>query len=653
MANLSTSYDVESGVKTTLKTGITSTATTGLVLKRALTITSGVLLINRGATTQEWISFGSTTVNGSETTLGDVVRGLALTGSTFTGSSTRAYAHAASETVELVDYHVLLNLKANIDRANTWSADQLFNSTTKITFGSASNWIRFNGSNDIELKSTAQAAVTLSQLAAGAGVNDKVKVTSNDTTASYLDTKINPGLGLVRTVTSPSGNEGYTLDINLEASNPSLQVSSDELGVKIKASGGLAKDASGLYVVGSDVSGLSSIDMISSRTYGESITANTHPLVMFGDGLVYKAKANDLTLTWDFIGMAKSTGVLNDVKNVAMAGTPATIATLSGSAGSGKKYTGQSQLTSSTNVQVYGVNWYAQTFTPATGQSNVAEVILNMTSVGTPTSTYSVEIRATTAGVPSGAALGTATLAVASMASGDNTFIFASPVSVTPGTVYAIVVSCAAALVGNNYQWNYATTNPYSGGQWCSSIDSGASWAGNASNDFRFTIKYRGVASTDVFVTDSNTLDLTPGTYFKRIGRALSNTEMMMFESCPSIYATYSASLTSSTVDTTITLGFRPRFVICYASCTNGAIGFWHHGVSGGAGYVGDWDINTTNSYKTEGTSAIAKTNDSPASANHNTTITVQSSTSDTITIRRTTEASVTGTLNVYLAIFG
>lgn len=656
MAALSISYDVESGVKSTFKTGVTAAQTASIVVKRALNITAGVLLVNRGGSTQEWISFNSTTVNGSETTLGDVVRGLALSGNTFTGLAGRAYVHGASETVELVDYHILLNLKANIDRANTWSADQLISSTNKWTFGSSANWIRFNGVNDLEFKSTAQAARTLSQLASLSGSNDKVKVTSSDTTEGYLDTKINPGSGLVRTVTSPAGNEGYTLDINLESSNPSLQVSSDQLGLKIKASGGLAVDSGGVYVDGTTITSISGTDVVSSQLYGETITANDS-LFINGDAYTKKAQSDALT-DMTFIGIAKQSGVLDQSKNVALNGVPATINTLSGSVANAKLFTGITQASSSTNVAVYDVNWYGQTFTPPTGQTNVANIILNLTKTGTPTGTYTLEIRATSGGVPTGAALATATLAVGSMASGDNTFVF-TPYTVTPGTVYAMVFYNAAATVANHYKWNYATTNPYSGGQWCSSVDSGSSWAGNASNDFRFTTQYRGLPGTEVFLTDTaGTIDVIPGTYYRKIGKLLGATKLLMNESIPSIYATFTWSASSSdiTVDTEISIGFRPRAMISFGvggSSPMSSIGFWHYGMTGGQGLaVGG---ATTASTTVQEDNYFMKVRSSSGVVSDHTRLTVQATSADTITIRREmnddTADAPGGT--VYLMIFG
>lgn len=657
MAVLSTSYDVESGVKTTFKTGISSSATSGLILRRALVITQGVLLINRGASTQEWISFGGTSVAGSETTLTDVVRGLVLSGNSYTGSATRAYAHGSAETVELIDYHILLNLKANIDRTNTWTADQLFNSTVKLTFGNSNNWIRFDGVSDIEFKSSAQAARTLSQLASASGSNDKIKVTSNDTTEAYLDTKITAGSGLVRTVTNPGANEGYTLDINLEASTPTLQISSDQLGLKMKSGYGLKVDASGVYVDGSELTGLPATDITYAQLIGETSTAND-VIFINGDGYAKKAQSDVLTDHFSFMGVLKQSGVLDETKNIAVVGVPVTINSLSASLDSAKTFDGVTQSTSSTNVAVYGVNRYAQTVTIPTGQTNIKNYIANLTKNGTPAGTYSCAVYATSGGVPTGAALGTATLGVASMASGDNTFVFSSPVAVTAGTVYAIAIFNAGATVTDNYAWNYSVANPYSGGQWCSSVDSGSTWAGNASNDFRFKIQYKGLPSTDVYLGDTaGTPAIVPGTYFKKIGKLLSATKLLMSESAPSIYATYtwSASSVDTTVDTEISLGFRPRALIAIAHIGVGdSIGFWHHGLSGGVFWGHNYSNGSTET-QPQGAGYIAQGSSSGGAVNDYTRLLVQATSADSITIRRdmNDDAADAPGGTIYLMILG
>lgn len=79
------------------------------------------------------------------------------------------------------------------------------------------------------------------------------------------------------------------LDINLESTTPTLQISSDELGLKIKPSGGLAVDASGVYVSGSD----EATKIENTLTTATDATANGDPVYINGNNTVGKARADD------------------------------------------------------------------------------------------------------------------------------------------------------------------------------------------------------------------------------------------------------------------------------------------------------------------------------------------------------------------------
>ncbi len=216
MAVLSTSYEVESGFDTTLKTSISSTQTSGIIINRVPTVTSGALLLDAETEKEEWIGFGSVTDNGNNTaTLGDVTRGLNLTGDTFTGSATRAFSHSGGVCkVALVDYHSLFNLKANKDRENTFTADQTIGTGKIIKFTDGTAAIRRDG-NNLKFKDPNQAEVSLFQLANLSGVNDKAKVSIADTTEGYLNDKLNARNGLSKSIANPGANESIDWDIDL------------------------------------------------------------------------------------------------------------------------------------------------------------------------------------------------------------------------------------------------------------------------------------------------------------------------------------------------------------------------------------------------------------------------------------------------------
>lgn len=664
MAVLSTSYNVESGVKTTLKETISPTATTGIKLNYALTITSGVLLFDEGTDREEFISFGGASVSNGITTLSDVTRGLSLTANTFSGTGTGSQHSGGACVVKLTNYHALYNLKANTDRANTFTASQTISGTNKIFLNDSDSYIYDNGT-DIVLKSSAQAERTLSQLASLSGSNDKTKISATDTTEGYLNSKLSFADGLVATITSPAGNEGLQIDLDL-ATDPGLEISGGKLRVKIKSSGGIIRDSNGLSfdqtgnytLTGTwDFSGASlNGSFTESITLGENVTAG-QSIAIHGDGMAWLAQSDVLNDCFTFIGTADAsgsaaaTGVINTFgPAVPISGQTAT---------SGRLWTGQSNTTSNTSVAVYDVNRTAQTFIPTTGQTRIDEIDLSLTKVGSPTGSYSCAIYATDgSGLPTGAALATRTLTVASMATGLNRFTGFN-LTVTPGTKYAVALFNASATITDHYTWSLQNTDVYASGNRANSTDGGSSWSASSTNDMYFIIYYNAVAGSDIYLTDTaGTLSLVPGTYFQRAGRAISASKMIGMPSPASIYATYtwSASSTDITVDTTISLGFRPKAVVAYAVIGVWAsMGFWHHGLTGGVGF-GTAIVTGASTYTRDAaTNCFLEGRSSAAAVNDYTRLKVQSVGADSITIRRemNDDAADAPGGTVHLMIFG
>lgn len=83
--------------------------------------------------------------------------------------------------------------------------------TGPIQFNSTAKEIKDNGAGDIVFKSNVQTPVTLSQLAAAAGTDEKAKVSANDTTSGYLNGKIVAGLGVTLTENNDGANETLTI----------------------------------------------------------------------------------------------------------------------------------------------------------------------------------------------------------------------------------------------------------------------------------------------------------------------------------------------------------------------------------------------------------------------------------------------------------
>jgi len=176
---------------------------------------------------------------------------------------------------------------------------------------------------------------------------------------------------------------------------------------------------------------------------------------------------------------------------------------------------------------VYGNNWYAQTFT-ASGSYDMDGVWLKLFRVGSP-GNLTVSLRATAGGLPTGADLVSGTRSASDFTtstSGEWYWItFTDDYSVTSGTTYAVVMRATAGDANNYVSLRYDSGAGYSGGQVCSSGDGGATWAAVAGDDFLFA-----VTATEAFSMsyrdrlasrlEGTTFDMTP------IGEALGMSRM-------------------------------------------------------------------------------------------------------------------------------
>lgn len=662
MATLSTSYAVESGVKTTLKNTISPTITTGIKLNYALTITSGVLRFDPDTSREEYISFGGASVSSGVTTLSDVVRNLSKTLNDFSGSGTGFQHSGGACIVELTNYHALYNLKANTDRANTWLADQTIATGIKLYFGDTNQYVYSNGT-ELFFRSSLQAERSLSQLASLSGSNDKVKNSASDTTEGYLSAKITTasGSGLTKTTNNPAGNEDLGLAIQLESLNPTLQISSNQLGIKIKSAGGLAVDSNGTYVDVTILSGIVASALGSNLTYDATITAKD-AVYWKGNQRVDKTDADAVNTAFLFAGVANASGVQGDSKQVIHPGPVVTVNafTLSDRQNC-RLWPGQTQASSNTTSDALSASttWRAQTFTPGTNEDNMSTVVLNLTKIGSPTGNCTIRIRATTGGVPSGSDLATATLAYSAISLGDNTFTISGGLTVTPGTVYAIILDPGAGVSGGNtIAWNYQNTNVYASGQRCTSSDSGSNWTGDSTADYRFTVNYRGISGEPVYVSNTaGALSLTPGTYNQIIGYAVNASQIMLQPRLKSIYGSFTASVsTTGTVDTEVTLGFRPSIVILMAGMNQTATRsyptgtlYWHNASTPNTFGLGlnQWSFTGGDAALNEDTAPVTsltlKRRDVGNTVSETCTVSIQSAGADSVTIRRNTTLATVG----------
>ena len=396
--------------------------------------------------------------------------------------------------------------------------------------------------------------------------------------------------------------------------------------------------------------------------------ANMDALAFNGNRRIDKADGDVLNQSFLFAGIATAAGTAGNAQTYVPTGpivdVPAfTVAQRFGC----RLWDGETNATSNTttDVQDAAAKWRSQTYTPAANQDNFGAVSLNLTKTGSPTGSATIRLRAVVAGLPSGADLGTATLAYSAIATGDNTFVLATPIATTPSTLYAIILDPGAGVSGgNSIAWNYQNTNVYANGQSVNSADSGSSWTAEATFDRRFTVQYRGIAGEPVFLSNTaGALALTPGTYGQRIGYAVSTSTISLSEGLKSVYATYSYTANATaTVDTELTMGFRPMFIFSFISAggATGSMGMWMNGgVSFSLENKGlSADSSGTTTLKGSFSTSLLYTGNQQiiTDANYiNQFLTVQATSANTVTVRRA--LTLTGTTSqstiVYLHILG
>jgi hypothetical protein len=154
--------------------------------------------------------------------------------------------------------------------------------------------------------------------------------------------------------------------------------------------------------------------------------------------------------------------------------------------------------------QVVGLtNWAGQTFT-GTGRKIRYIRVNGDNSAFTNSNNIVFEIRATSGGLPTGAALATGSLLV----SGQNAIWQFSDFQTTLGTVYAYIFYYTVSGSDSNF-WN-ANSNPYGGGTIVTSADSGANWSAVAGSDIGGEIFEVYFEASKVYKTSALSLEYYP-----------------------------------------------------------------------------------------------------------------------------------------------
>jgi hypothetical protein len=213
-------FTTESGFNTTLsqKLDAGGSDTTIKLAALPITVTAGVMLVGSG-TNKEWIYFSGT--NAGNVQITGCQRGLDKDATSTTDTTSgNILSHRVGDPVRLVQHSLAQNNKPDLDESNTFTGakqtmkDLLVDET--IEFTDANVTIR-RDTNDLKLKDVNQSEVTLSQLASLSGVNDKVKISNNDTTEGYLNGKMVDGGGTDIEEVGDGGNE--TLKVNVDTTD--------------------------------------------------------------------------------------------------------------------------------------------------------------------------------------------------------------------------------------------------------------------------------------------------------------------------------------------------------------------------------------------------------------------------------------------------
>jgi hypothetical protein len=139
--------------------------------------------------------------------------------SDYDGGASTATTHSGGAIIIITNsYHIFdeyadaINSKLDQDGGNTTT-------TFDLDLSGSDFRIRLDGS-DMKFTDDNQAEVTLSTLAAAAGVDDKFRISNADTTSEYADDKITvtsgTGATVTKSITSPAGNEKLNIDVALD-----------------------------------------------------------------------------------------------------------------------------------------------------------------------------------------------------------------------------------------------------------------------------------------------------------------------------------------------------------------------------------------------------------------------------------------------------
>lgn len=222
---------------------------------------------------------------------------------------------------------------------------------------------------------------------------------------------------------------------------------------------------------------------------------------------------------------------------------------------------------------IYTTTWIGQTFTTLSDQVAITKVVLDLARYNNVTGDVSISIRATSAGLPTGADLGVRVYPDATMFQHTTyktiTVEFDTPIAVSPSTVYAVIIRVAGGDASNRIMWKSSSANPYASGQKVTSSNSGGSWTAVSGSDMRM----------EVYGYSKKVL-ATPVSWQVLLGQALSATELFIEKEDHVIYKqTVSEANTSgagSSCEATYYIPPRTKKIIINGTFSNGSQTGWN-----------------------------------------------------------------------------
>jgi hypothetical protein len=173
----------------------------------------------------------------------------------------------------------------------------------------------------------------------------------------------------------------------------------------------------------------------------------------------------------------------------------------------------QNQTLGNFGAQINTTTWGGQTFTPAvSGPLTKTDINLFCSGCSGTTPNLTLSIRATSGGLPIGGDLASATIpGFSSGAANWYTGTFASPVTVTAGTQYALVIRSNAVPSAGTYALTRSNSDVYTGGARVSSTNSGGTWTAQTTDaGFRVYIN-AGYAPSGTFISSLKDANPAPG----------------------------------------------------------------------------------------------------------------------------------------------